>query len=156
MVSNPLRYTDVDGRIVVRGPCCELPSEQELKNAAKKISDPCTKKCVDDAIGEKRGVGAIVFCPSDDPFSNQSADTKFLAQCAMSGNLCALSPVGGCEPGQGTNLAVLCPSAIKLKKNCQIEALVHEFAHTCGWDHQKGKGVPAEDGKLSGDCGTVQ
>ena len=33
-------------------------------------------------------------------------------------------------------------------KECQAKGLIHEMAHTCGWDHGQGGGVPGDNGHL--------
>ena len=36
-------------------------------------------------------------------------------------------------------------------RNCRVEAMVHELAHSCGWRHNGGLGVPANRGTAT--CG---
>jgi hypothetical protein len=36
------------------------------------------------------------------------------------------------------------------KPRCMVDSLVHELAHTCGWNHVGGKGVPGDDGFMHG------
>ena len=43
-----------------------------------------------------------------------------------------------------------------LSDACVAEVLVHEAAHTCGWEHLKGGGVPGNDGHASAECGSAQ
>ena len=31
---------------------------------------------------------------------------------------------------------------------CRMEAMVHELAHSCGWEHDQGGGVPGAKGEL--------
>ena len=39
----------------------------------------------------------------------------------------------------------------KFKGKCGAQALLHELAHTCGWNHGDDKGVPGDSGELSCD-----
>jgi hypothetical protein len=32
--------------------------------------------------------------------------------------------------------------------DCRVSAMVHELAHSCGWEHREGKGVPANEGDV--------
>lgn len=32
---------------------------------------------------------------------------------------------------------------------CRAETMVHELAHSCGWHHNEGYGVPGNEGKLT-------
>jgi len=31
-------------------------------------------------------------------------------------------------------------------QDCRVKAMVHELAHSCGWEHTEGMGVPANEG----------
>jgi hypothetical protein len=33
-------------------------------------------------------------------------------------------------------------------RECRARAMVHELAHSCGWKHYQGLGVPGDDGLL--------
>jgi hypothetical protein len=33
-------------------------------------------------------------------------------------------------------------------RDCRARAMVHELAHSCGWRHNQGLGVPGDDGNL--------
>jgi hypothetical protein len=36
-------------------------------------------------------------------------------------------------------------------RDCRAKAMVHELAHSCGWHHDQGLGVPGNDGELPCD-----
>jgi RHS repeat-associated protein len=44
---------------------------------------------------------------------------------------------------------------LPVDSDCQTKMLVHELAHSCGWNHTPGKGVPGEGGRITG-CGLLQ
>jgi hypothetical protein len=33
-------------------------------------------------------------------------------------------------------------------QDCRVRAIVHELAHSCGWDHHHGRGVPGNEGVI--------
>ena len=45
------------------------------------------------------------------------------------------------EAGEGDSEIGWCEEP--MNEDCQAKLLVHELAHTCGWDHEPGKGVPS-------------
>jgi hypothetical protein len=36
-----------------------------------------------------------------------------------------------------------------VEHDCRIKALVHELAHSCGWRHRQGQGVPVNEGEVA-------
>jgi hypothetical protein len=41
-----------------------------------------------------------------------------------------------------TNKTHCCERLLKKSKACRVKVLVHELAHSCGWDEEKGPGIP--------------
>jgi hypothetical protein len=37
---------------------------------------------------------------------------------------------------------------LDLSRRCRAQAMVHELAHSCGWHHGDGQGVPGDEGTL--------
>lgn len=48
-----------------------------------------------------------------------------------------------------TNETHCCERLLKKSKDCRVKVLVHELAHSCGWDEEEGPGIPspANDGE---------
>lgn len=36
-----------------------------------------------------------------------------------------------------------------LGEDCRVKAMIHELAHSCGWEHKQGMGVPANQGDVT-------
>jgi hypothetical protein len=119
--------------------CRYMPMVEDCQSAAHNhITDPCLLACVID-------------------------------QCRNGLNLCGVSVVAKCSElslensdGETGGYVYDGPQTCEMPKKwvnwCQIEqsprcqelSMVHERAHACGWRHGQGKGVPGDDGVISG------
>jgi len=119
--------------------CRYLPTVEDCQMAAAYlIDDTCLRNCVIEQCAR----GQVV------------CGAEVVAQCDK---LAAAHPKGHtggyvvpgpqtCEmPKQYVNWC-----QIEQSPRCQELSMVHERAHACGWHHEDGKGVPGEDGEISG------
>jgi hypothetical protein len=119
----------------MRSTCRNLPTVEECREAAEVITEPCLKNCV-----MSQCAGAKIQC-----------DAKALKKCQELGRG-REGPTGGfvtagkqtCEqPRQEINWCEL-----TLPRRCRAQAMVHELAHSCGWHHVDGQGVPGGKGHM--------
>ncbi len=118
--------------------CRELPTVEECQAAAQVIAHPCLRECV-----EKQCAGIKVNCGSEEvqrSCRKQSSEglmaLGFVVRFSDKPTSC-MSPSGEvnwCEQ----------PAS----RDCRARAMVHELAHSCGWLHDQGLGVPGDDGNL--------
>jgi RHS repeat-associated protein len=129
--NDPLANTDPDGFWTADASCKNLPTESDVSTAAAGITDDCLRKCVLGLVKDAR--------------IDWGYWTRF--RCWLGDDIIAyVSKTGTCSvPESGVNW---CSKTVK--PHCMIDAVVHEFAHACGWSHHQGKGVPGDDGYLSG------
>ncbi len=116
------------------GGCSRLPTVEECKSAALRISDECLRSCV---IAQCSGV--TVRC----------GDRKTVVGCSQpreNGQVGGFTTKGGsCEiPRDELHWCEL-----PLPASCRPLMMVHELAHSCGWKHDQGMGVPGNSGKAA-------
>ena len=90
------------------------------KDLCNKVTDPKLRKCIKSRCDSKN---AIITC-------------KDTAKCRSS--LTTLAYYWRRESAEGFNY---CPNHPKLS-SLYGPAAIHEWAHSCGWEHRDGKGVP--------------
>ena len=132
-LANPIKYIDWNGKITIEEGCCNGDAEdlegqiqESCKQVANNISDPKLRKCMLDR------------CKS----GHVSCNGKF---CLV------VQPLGWQSPiFSGNNEITLCLSSHK-----EIDSInqwgcvaMHEWAHSCGWEHGDGAGVPGDTGEL--------
>lgn len=105
--------------------------------AERDITDKCLRDCI---IAGCRGIR--VDCASD----------RALAQCAIPKED---GQVGGAANPIGHDCTApadeLYWCELPVTERCRAQIAVHELAHTCGWRHGNGLGVPGDYRKFSCD-----
>lgn len=146
--SSPTRTTDPTGLYEVDGNC-NLPSKgkekKAIENAARKLasqisneekvcSEADLRTCVMKQINDVK-----VTCNENTTIECNKPDSDHKGQTL------AYATVGRC--GGPSDRVFWCKR--KLSADCAAEVLVHEAAHSCGWNHFDGAGVPGNDGTTS-------
>jgi hypothetical protein len=118
--------------------CRELPTVEECVAAAQVITSACLKKCV-----EMQCSGIKVNCASEE-IQKKCEEKKSEGVVAL-GYVVRFSdrPTSCDNPSHEINWCEQPTS-----RTCRARAMVHELAHSCGWRHNQGFGVPGDDGKL--------
>lgn len=125
--NNPINKKDPSGLFTVSGDCCgkEKTMTSEINNACNilsaTITDPALRGCI-----SKRCKNAKIECESNCRSNLLGYNNSFLGIASSSIHIC----VGNC-----TN-------------NLFGPVAIHEWAHSCGWDHGDGGGVPGDGGAL--------
>ena len=122
--------------------CQELPTVEECLSAAQSITDVCLKTCV-----EAQCAGVEVKC-----------DATVREQCEKD-RKAGVFTLGYTYMTLSMTVQKRCKNPVKeinwcqwdVSRDCRAKGMVHELAHSCGWDHGQGLGVPGEDGSLT--CG---
>ena len=115
--------------------CIELPTVEECRAGAEVITDERLWDCVDQQcrrISVRCGAEVRAECKRRSAQGN-GAIMGYTFQ--VQGETFFFSPmkeVYWCEEDAGPE--------------CRVKAMVHELAHSCGWEHKEGKGVPANEG----------
>lgn len=115
--------------------CRELPTVEECRAAAAQITDECLRGCIN-----LQCAGVQVNCGE---YVRKECNKK-----SMPGNIV----LGYAQRGAATT----CDNPAKnvfwceepASRGCRANAMVHELAHSCGWAHGEGLGVPGNDGAL--------
>ncbi|PTL74919.1 RHS repeat-associated core domain-containing protein, partial [Vitiosangium sp. GDMCC 1.1324] len=132
--NNPQAYTDPTGLFSTDEGCKNYPTAADILNKTSMIDDRCLKECIIDQV-----VNAHLKCDY----------WRIKDYCRRKPNVAGASPLGSCkEPEEDITWC-----SRDIDSECQILALMHEFAHSCGWDHNQGKGVPGNSGEL--ECGSL-
>lgn len=118
--------------------CRELPTIEECRAAAQVITHPCLRQCI-----EKQCAGVKVNCNSEE-IRKTCKDNSSESLSAL-GYVVRFSdrPTSCDNPSHEVNWCEQSSS-----RNCRSRAMVHELAHSCGWRHNQGHGVPGDDGRL--------
>jgi hypothetical protein len=115
--------------------CREVPTIEECQAEAGFIEDPCLKNCV-----LKQCSGAKVVCnehvQQKCQFLNQQKGSKIGGYVERKEQDCLIpkDEIGWCQ--------------IPMSRQCRTKAMVHELAHSCGWKHGEGHGIPGNNGRL--------
>ncbi|MDG4552466.1 MAG: RHS repeat-associated core domain-containing protein, partial [Candidatus Contendobacter sp.] len=130
-LANPIKYIDANGQFTMAKDCCEGSSdlrnqvENSCQKVANRISDPKIRNCI-----LKRCTSGHISCDG--------------YICWSTGNL------GWTNPFWSGGEINLC-----LSYNKHIDGLgqwgcvaIHEWAHSCGWDHRDGAEVPGNSGNI--------
>lgn len=117
--------------------CRYLPTVEECQFYADRIEDYCLRQCV------------LQQCRFGKPVCDDSAQL----QCPLRTGMQLEGQVGGYVPGGKQNCLQPKPEInwceLPVSPPCQALMAVHEFAHSCGWEHGYGLGVPGDkDGRL--------
>lgn len=146
--NNPVAFSDVDGNHD-NNSCKNGSSCYECRDLAAKITDGDLRRCV------------MAQCIAQDVKLKCDAEAK--KGCAdLAKNPTNEKGKAGHGKGGAATVGFLdkpekevdwCEMPVDLK--CQTRMLVHELAHTCGWNHTSGVGVPGETG-LDPGCGKMQ
>lgn len=114
----------------------DIPSVQECHEAAESISEELLRICVQGQCGNiqvKCSERTRLQCQED----NRIHGFTMLAYTPSPnhyGTLNYFFPIGEthwCEE--------------PVSHECLIKALIHELAHSCGWEHRGGRNVPGND-----------
>ncbi|MFL5345978.1 MAG: hypothetical protein ACJ8AT_14400 [Hyalangium sp.] len=118
--------------------CSEVPTVEECQAAAQVITSDCLKKCV-----EMQCAGIKINCSS--PEIQKNCKDKSSEGIVAMGYVARFDdvPVSCASPWKEINWCEV-PSS----RECRAKAMVHELAHSCGWHHNQGFGVPGDDGNL--------
>ena len=115
--------------------CREVPTVEECLDAAATIENVCLRPCV-----ERQCSGAKVAC-----------DENIVKKCNRL-NESRRDKVGGwVERKDQTCKAPRSEIAwcqVPMSRQYRAKAMVHELAHSCGWKHGEGQGVPGNSGSL--------
>jgi hypothetical protein len=118
--------------------CRELPTIEECQTAARVITNDCLKKCV-----EMQCTGIKINCNSEE-IRKRCRDRNTEGIVAL-GYVVRFSNIPtSCE--HPLNEINWCEEPTS--RECRAKAMVHELAHSCGWSHNQGFGVPGDDGFL--------
>lgn len=133
--NSPLRLTDPTGLYTADKDCklSMAPSMQsEVRTRAKQVEGDCLRDCVVKRVNE------IHF----------ECTTKFAKKACTDTRLAAATLGTSCSNPE--------TQAAWCNRTCSdeaiVQAIVHEAAHNCGWNHNGGKNVPGDDGHVS--CAT--
>lgn len=118
--------------------CRELPTIEECKAAAQVITEACLRQCV-----EMQCAGIKVNCGSEE--IQRTCKAQNSEGVTALGYVVRYSdaPTSCDNPSKEVNWCEQNAS-----RECRARAMVHELAHSCGWRHLQGFGVPGDDGFL--------
>jgi hypothetical protein len=123
--------------------CRELPTVEACLASAQVITDACLKKCVEmQCTGIKINCRSEIVQKSCAAKNNPDAGTVALGYVERFSD----TPTSCDSPSKEVNW---CEE--KASPDCRAQAMVHELAHSCGWRHGQGLGVPGDDGFLRCD-----
>jgi hypothetical protein len=115
--------------------CREVPTAEECRAAAENITNKCLRECV-----QMQCSGVKVNCSE---YIRKKCEDDSRALGADVGGFVYGGPQTCQQPKKELYWCEL-----PLSRECRAQAMVHELAHTCGWHHKEGQGVPADNGKL--------
>jgi hypothetical protein len=120
--------------------CRELPTVEECRAVAGMITHACLRKCV-----ELQCAGVKVNCRSEEIQRHCREQSSEAEGATALGYVTRFSDVPtSCDhPSREVNWCEQPTS-----HDCRAQAMVHELAHSCGWRHRQGFGVPGDDGRL--------
>jgi len=113
------------------GGCTTLPTVEECRIAALQITDQCLRWCV---IAQCAGVTARCGDRYTRRVCSQSRRDGSVGGFVLDGGTCEIprDEVHWCD--------------LPVPASCRPLMMVHELAHTCGWSHDLGMGVPGNSG----------
>ncbi len=123
----------------MKSDCRGLPTIEECRTAAMVITDECLRGCV-----QMQCAGVKVNC------------SEYIQKECKKHSSEGISPFGfvyrtsetSCEKPVGEVNWCELPEE---NRECRAKAMVHELAHSCGWAHNEGLGVPSNDGYIQCD-----
>ncbi len=133
---DPLARIDEKG-LYTAGPGCDTaPTQDQCMSAAQSIKSKCLRNCVEQRCADSEPIECE--SPDQEQFCNSNPGAAGQAATPQTG-VCTgpLHKVVWCNP----------------PPQCAAQAMVHELAHNCGWNHSPpgtndGSGVPGSDGNL--------
>jgi RHS repeat-associated protein len=141
--NNPVTRYDPTGLYDVDPRCSNVPNEQDVRAGAASITDECLRTCVLRKINEV----------------NINCGWRDQIECKKDPDLIGYAPRGGqCQVVRAWELwkddnKDMGWCSRKLSSTCQMNGMVHEIAHLCGWkDGEMGKGVPYDSGVAPSEC----
>lgn len=120
--------------------CGHVPTVEECQVGAMQITDECLRGCV-----HAQCAGIKIKCSE-----------YIQKECKKNSEDGTLPPFGyvyrlsdtSCENPVGEINWCELPEE---NRKCRADAMVHELAHSCGWAHGEGLGVPSNDGFIQCD-----
>ena len=112
----------------------ELPTIEECREEATKISDELLRMCM------------LRQCQDIEITCSEWSRLECKEQTPPGGTLLAFTvmqyhgTLHSFYPVKETHWCEISSS-----HECIVKAVVHEVAHSCGWDHRQGKSVPGDD-----------
>lgn len=128
--NNPINKKDPTGLFSIEGNCCKKKDEMKssIQNACNALSsiitDPDLRKCI-----QKRCDKGTIICKNDCKSGVAGYNRWYF----------------GLFPSSDINI---CSNNLSNLMHLVGSVAIHEWAHSCGWDHFQGKGVPGNNGKL--------
>lgn len=114
--------------------CRELPTVEECQSAAQSITQVDFRQCV-----ELQCSAIQINCGSKD----------IQKKCAeKNGALGYVERPSHVQPSFKQPLKDVNWCEDPASRDCRAKAMVHELAHSCGWHHGQGLGVPANNGLI--------
>jgi hypothetical protein len=122
--------------------CRALPTVEECIKATQSITQDCLRRCI-----ELQCAGVQINC-----------DEAARAKCKKDREEGILT-LGYVWMNRTMTLEKTCKNPRReinwcewdVSRECRAKGMVHELAHTCGWNHDQGLGVPGNDGTIT--CG---
>lgn len=119
--------------------CREVPTVEECKASAQAITHECLRKCI-----EIQCTGIKINCRSEE-IQKKCNERNSNSPGSTMGYVIRFSdkPTSCDHPSTEVNW---CEEPAS--RECRAKAMVHELAHSCGWQHGQGFGVPGDNGFL--------
>jgi RHS repeat-associated protein len=141
VTNNPASYIDPTGLFKIVGKCCGKDdivrkAVQEACNSLGKlqITDNKLRNCL------------LKRCMSNGVLNCNPNCGKNIRGEEIAGYKSAWDRFWGIKPNEVT----VCPNAAGFEK-CAGDVVIHEWAHSCGWNHGEGQGIPGDSGYI--ECG---
>lgn len=119
--------------------CRELPTVEECRSAAQSITQDELRQCVESQCSTIQ-----INCGSKD--IQEKCREKNGAYPGS--NLGYIERPSHVQPSFKQPLKEVNWCEEPASRDCRAKAMVHELAHSCGWHHGQGLGVPANNGLI--------
>lgn len=127
--------TKVPGTPMRQTLCRAVPTVEECRAAAESVDDTCLRECI-----QLQCSGVLVKC-SDYIQQKCRDDGK-----KRRGDIGGFVFRGAQTCRQPKEEIYWCE--LPMSDKCRAQTMVHELAHSCGWNHGDGHGVPGDSGEL--------